>query len=146
MRAPDRDYRWGKLHLLFVYGTMKRGFINHSRLKKAEFISSTTTQDPVYGMMTKMVDSAHRGIYWAPEVFHIPVGDRIAGEVYAVPGPELFHIDMAEGHPDTYRRTEIFVNGIDGPVWAYLGDRSKTKCDSWRGIVQLNGIVEFQNG
>lgn len=89
----------------FTYGTLRKGESRHNILEhfNAEFISSTTT---------------------APEYKLFDLGSfpgmtangncAITGEVYNLPEEALITLDMIEGHPDFFYRTEIKLQ--DGTI------------------------------
>lgn len=127
----DPEYGVGRRHLLFTYGTMKLGFRNHARIAgKARFVCATRTREFRFNLYTK------RSRYLAP----VMVEDysdsfRVTGEVYEIDGPLLEIVDAAEGHPHVYARERIFVEGVEGPVWAYLfQNMMRTRVDEEEGI------------
>lgn len=117
-------------HLVFVYGTLKRGGCNHALLERATFVDHAHTL-PEY----VMIDGPY------PRIDHAAEGDRdaaqIVGEVYRVDDATLRALDVLEDAPDLYRREQIEVQlasipeVLDG-VWIYvtqpdfLGDRKNT--------------------
>lgn len=107
--------------LVFVYGTLKKGFGNNVLLADAEFLGEAITADETYVM-------TGRGI---PFVHLVPEdGHSIVGEVYNVTEPQLRSLDGLEGHPTWYERQEIPVilnYRAEGPhllpdtiAWIYL--------------------------
>jgi gamma-glutamylcyclotransferase (GGCT)/AIG2-like uncharacterized protein YtfP len=99
-------FKEGKLkkekHLLFVYGTLKRGFWNHYLLDREEFIGEAETKEK-YAMYVSGIPYVVKGE---------PVS-RIKGEVYRVSSETLKLIDRLEGHPNWYRRELITVKVLD---------------------------------
>lgn len=93
---------------MFVYGTLKKGFGNHSYfLQDAEYIGEAETK-PEFTML-------HLGGF--PGVVH--VGNTvIKGEVYEVNVKQLPPIDRLEGHPRFYERQ--VVDTTQGSAWMYL--------------------------
>jgi len=92
--------------LLFVYGTLKRGYANHALLSSGHFIGKAKTHEKY-------------GFYLGPDTYdtkapHIPYlftnlkpGDcpvQVQGEVWEVGTPTLVQLDRLEGHPEWYRR------------------------------------------
>lgn len=115
--------------VLFVYGSLKRGFGNHRLLEnlRAKFLGEAKSE-PVFTMYSL---GGFPGI--------IRNGDTpVSGELYEVPSSGMSDLDMLEGHPNFYRREDIrlengqvvlgyvlpvrseYVNGcpvIDDGVW-----------------------------
>lgn len=85
-------------HLVFVYGTLKKGFHNYHYLQDSEFVGSGRTTEK-----------------YALYVDHIPfvVKDEqvsfIYGEIYSVDDSLLAILDQLEGHPSWYCREQIDV-------------------------------------
>lgn len=84
-------------HLIFVYGTLKRGLINNYIIKNQKYIGVGTTS-PDWQMY-------NLGNY--PGV--ISGNERIAGELWLVDDATFKHCDWLEGHPDFYERFLIPV-------------------------------------
>ena len=85
-------------HLLFVYGTLKRGFPNHHYLSGAEFLGRARTLE----RYTLYVDRV-------PYVVREEKVSFIKGEVYRVSDDILKRVDMLEGHPTHYRRERVKI-------------------------------------
>lgn len=97
-------------HLVFVYGSLRRGEYNHRLLAGARFVEEARTP-PRF----ELVDL---GSYPA-----LIEGGAMAvvGEVYAVNEPMLRRLDRLEGHPEYYQRRRIrLASGRE--VEAYLMD------------------------
>ena len=92
---------------VFVYGTLKRGQINHYLLSTGAYLGSYNTR-PSYKMF-------HLGGY--PGVIK---GGRtsIEGEVYQVDALTMHKLDRLEGYPVAYSRT--LIPSPWGVVWIYL--------------------------
>jgi len=93
--------------LVFVYGTLRRGEVNHYYLTHAQFCGPHVTQ-PHYKMFSL-------GAY--PAV----VGrgpDSIQGEVYRVNSRTMHDLDSLEGYPRIYKRKLISTPW--GRAWIYL--------------------------
>jgi gamma-glutamylcyclotransferase (GGCT)/AIG2-like uncharacterized protein YtfP len=84
----------GETHLLFVYGSLKRGFSNHFLLAAARFVGECRTaagyQLLVLGIYPALSEGSDRAI---------------AGELYAVDARLLFELDEFEG--EAYRRRAV---------------------------------------
>jgi gamma-glutamylaminecyclotransferase len=98
--------------LVFVYGTLKRGFYNHSLLERAEFIREDQTEA---GFV--MVS---RGSY--PAVYQDPTRpDRVHGELFTVDDRTLRILDQLES-PYGYKRilAKMLIGG--DLAWLYVVD------------------------
>lgn len=98
------------MHLVFVYGSLKRGFYNHDVLEGAEFLDQTISQ-PAYEMLDL---GSFPGVISSEMLAY-----RIAGEVYRVDNETFERLDMLEGEGVLYKRELIFVVDFDEPVWMY---------------------------
>lgn len=99
-------------HLVFVYGTLKSGFRNHSLLANAKFlgIGKTAAEYTLYDMSDFPAVST--------------TGQTaIHGEIYQVNDDTFQQIDDLEGHPYYYHRIEI--ESQFGLCWIYVMDISK---------------------
>jgi len=93
--------------LLFVYGTLKRGLVNHHLLGEAAFAGEAEMPG---------VDLYDLG----PFPMAIAGDGTASGELYRVDGERLLHLDRFEGAPRLYRRERLPLT--DGRrVWIYLG-------------------------
>lgn len=102
----------GERELLFVYGTLKRGFGNHWYLEKAKFLGNAETVEK-YALYEVGI----------PYVVKEEKISTIKGEVYEVGRAELTAIDKLEGHPKYYRREKVRVrveNGDEVEAWFYF--------------------------
>ena len=108
--------------LVFVYGTLKKGFSNHRLLAGSEYLGTAQTVEK-YAMYST----------GTPIVLKDEAVSPIHGELYRVNEATLVALDSLEGHPDWYRREEIsiFVDGEQGryqeTAWLYFSlDRRGT--------------------
>jgi gamma-glutamylaminecyclotransferase len=104
-----------KEHALFVYGTLRRGEVNHHLLAQARFVAEARTE-PSFELFDL-------GSFPA-----MSTGGETAvlGEVYAVDEATLARLDRLEGHPSFYQRTRIRLD--DGrEVQTYLMDRARMR-------------------
>ncbi len=101
--------------LVFVYGTLMRGFVNHEPfLSQAASLGDGTTEGVLYG-----VNGRFPGMIHGEGMVH--------GEVYEVSEDELRDLDQLEGYHrrsnDLYTREEVEVNlriGVRVNAWAYF--------------------------
>jgi len=97
--------------LVFVYGTLKRGFHNHRVMEEAgaQFVcaGATVTCFP-------LVQSG------LPFLLHRPgEGHRVEGEIFRVPTAAGWErLDRLEGHPTFYRRKITPIQGDEGDLYA----------------------------
>jgi gamma-glutamylcyclotransferase (GGCT)/AIG2-like uncharacterized protein YtfP len=107
--------------LVFVYGSLMRGFHNYRLLVRgnAHYLGRAETR-PEYSL-----------IDLGPFPGLIESGTtRVRGEVYDVDGPTLAHLDRLEGHPKFYQRKHVALarrphqlrlpEAASRVVWAYF--------------------------
>lgn len=98
-------------NLVFVYGTLKKGFGNNRLLKDSEFVGTFRTP-PDFHMVS---------LGGFPGV--IDKGSTpISGEVYKVTKPVMDRLDSLEGYPSFYTRKQIPTEF--GAAWVYMLDES----------------------
>jgi len=123
-------------HVVFVYGTLKRGFSNHFYLEGSEFLGEDFTKDRYFM-------SVFGGI---PFVFRDSSESKskgfIKGEVYIVDGSVLCMLDELEGHPDEYKREIIDLKDF-GKAWFYFYPHFSLGYYKGRLIRPVNGVIEF---
>jgi len=93
--------------LVFVYGTLKRGFSNNAILGNSRLIGDWRT-DPVFKML-------HLG-YFPGVVF--PGEDSIKGELFEVNDVIMEKLDVLEGYPTLFDKT--MIETPHGPAYMYL--------------------------
>jgi gamma-glutamylcyclotransferase (GGCT)/AIG2-like uncharacterized protein YtfP len=96
--------------VLFVYGSLRRGRENHRLMAGQEYLGPARTL-PLYrllhlGAYPGLVPDAGRGV-------------AVEGELWRVDARTLAALDEFEGE-HVFRRTRISVEGVGGPVEAYL--------------------------
>jgi len=100
-------------HLVFTYGTLKRGFGNHRLLEGARFISLAMTWLPFHVVDVGFPIAFKRG----------PKRKPVIGEVYEVTDAQLARLDRLEGVPTHYQRERVRIAYLGGPsqsVWMYV--------------------------
>ena len=115
------------LHLVFVYGTLKKGFPNHAHyMASSEFLGRYQTLEK-YPLILF-------GRRFVPGMLDRPGdGHHIEGELYEVNDECLGRMDVLEGtqEPDGYRRRTISVRSMDKAepdqtrAYAYLLDSQR---------------------
>jgi gamma-glutamylaminecyclotransferase len=103
--------------LVFVYGTLKRGYSNNRLLQGCKYLGEATTEALYllydYGPFPCMVRAKE--------------GKHIKGEIWEVDEKVLKRLDVLEGvEHGFYKRARIKLINNDKPVWGYLylGDTS----------------------
>lgn len=99
-------------HRVFVYGTLLRGFANHSYLQNANFLGPAMTVDR-YALYADII----------PFVVRQEAVSCITGEVYEIDESTLEDLDRLEQHPSWYRRDQVMVELSGGErlqSWLYF--------------------------
>jgi gamma-glutamylaminecyclotransferase len=121
-------------HLLFVYGTLKKGYGNHDRLMhNAKFIGEAISPMPVYKMQTVAFPLVWRELNGN--------GARVKGEVYQIDDNTLAKCDQLEGYPRMYlRERAMFRVGAKLLIaWIYLWQGEQ----HYETVLPKNGILEW---
>lgn len=107
--------------LVFIYGTLKRGFINAPHMREAQYLGEARTKESFFKMLA-VADYD----YMYPAV--ITGGTcYIEGEIYDVSAPLMNFLDGFEGAE--YRRGEIQLeDGRTAEVYLYNRDPSVWPC------------------
>lgn len=105
-RGPSVTLGAMDLVRVFVYGSLKRGFLHHDVMRGARFVRRAT----VYGYCLRVV-----GQY--PAMVPEPDGS-VQGEVYGVTPEHLAALDEFEDCPDLYRREAVRL-GDGSTAFAY---------------------------
>ncbi|MFO0850059.1 MAG: gamma-glutamylcyclotransferase family protein [Gemmataceae bacterium] len=100
--------------ILFVYGTLKRGERNHSRIAAGEFLGDAVTP-PLYRVYDL---GAYPGL-----VRDEADGLAVRGELWAVGGPTLAALDEFEEVPDLFVRRPVTLTGCHRLADAYFFNR-----------------------
>jgi gamma-glutamylaminecyclotransferase len=102
---------------VFVYGSLRKGLQNHSKLVDATYKGVYQTVDPytMIGLKSKAY----------PYVIAKPIHESveavpITGEVYEVSDTLLAELDRLEGHPTQYKRTLVEVRSTSKTLLAYM--------------------------
>ncbi len=122
-----------RTELLFVYGTLKQGFLNHDHLAGCECLGVHETAVP-YPLVILAP-------WEMPSLYDRPGrGHRVRGELYRVDRPALRRIDVLEmvGQADGYERARIQLRSIGPPgtrrkAWTYfkLGSSPELEGGPW---------------
>lgn len=101
------------MELVFVYGTLKLGYSNHSVLGDSKFIDHGVTEDTCL-----MYDNGH-----FPTVTIEDGGVHVTGELFACDADAIQRLDWLESNGTMYTREERLVNTNNNgmmKVWIYL--------------------------
>lgn len=108
---------------IFIYGTLKRGFVNHFYLKDENFISSAITLDKY-----QMYPSLN---FAFPFLIKNEKFDFIKGEVFEITSQETLNkLDILEGYPDLYLKEYIDIKLESGDIiktLTYFKNEEKNK-------------------
>ena len=103
---------------VFVYGTLKEGYGNHSCLRGSPRISEGWLSG--FEMWKSGIPYVRR---------NNDLESKVYGEVYRVTWDTVLHsLDILEGHPRFYER--IFIPDQLGGVWIYLCESGCTFVES----------------
>jgi len=110
-----------KKYLVFVYGTLKKGYGNNYLLKNSKFVGMGFTKNK-YFMQREGIAFP----YALPSDYFKEIPEHykghILGEVYEVDERTLERLDMLEGHPNFYQReitTIILEDGTEVQTFIY---------------------------
>ena len=100
------------MYNLFVYGTLCKGKNNFRFLNDSKFLGYYHTDNNFSLVITGLPFMIRRK------------GDGVSGQLYRVDDYTLKRIDKLEGHPDFYKREEIYVydteTGTNVRAYAYI--------------------------
>jgi gamma-glutamylaminecyclotransferase len=125
MEKELNDVMHTPTHLVFVYGSLRKGQCNHRYfLNRSKFLGMAKTKKryALYG----------HGI---PVLSRAGSISQVTGEVYSIDTATLERLDELEGHPDMYKREQaevILENGTELSAWIYF-------CDTPRGDLIESG-------
>jgi len=101
----------GNPKLIFVYGTLKKGFPLHHYMEGAKFECATQTRHPDYDLV------AIDGEPVSPYPAIISGKFHVTGELYDVPDKILKALEKLEWR---YTRTEVLLEGVMLPAYFFL--------------------------
>jgi gamma-glutamylaminecyclotransferase len=114
--------------VVFVYGSLKRGYALHHLLRSAEYLGPASTQ-PLYRLFDL-------GSY--PGLVEWPEGLEIQGELYSVTPDVLQRLDHAEGVAEgLYARRPVLLQSATGQLQAATGQPS---AEAWFWLGSVNGL------
>lgn len=95
---------------IFVYGSLKHGYMNHCLLEGQKYLgqAKTTNGYTLYDM----------GVC---PIMVIAGDDYVEGELYECDADTVLQLDRLEGHPGLYTRCQIVIRGYEEEAtYAYL--------------------------
>lgn len=109
-------------HLIFVYGTLKRGCRNNHYLKDATFLGEAETIEK-YSM------KRHRGNY--PAAIESDKNFTISGELWLCSEETAQSIDILEDYPYLFYRNEVSVIHNENVInaWMYFFSKDNPEID-----------------
>lgn len=108
-------------HLVFVYGTLRRGECNHHLLEQSEYLGMFQTE-PSYQLYDL---GTYPGL--------VEGGHSVVGEVYRIDEETLGQLDMLEEVPVEYLRESIETPF--GSAWIYI----------YQDTSQLDQVIDSGN-
>jgi len=122
---------------VFVYGTLKKGYMNNYLLADATYIDDAVTKGNKWGM--------DNYIYY-PAVF--PDTSRTAGyiygEIWEIDKSILSNLDRLEGYPSFYTRSIIKVVDTDGKEHeAIMYHYAHKPANSIPQLPNEDGVIEW---
>jgi gamma-glutamylcyclotransferase (GGCT)/AIG2-like uncharacterized protein YtfP len=106
------------MHMVYVYGTLRKGQSNHHFLDRSKFLGNAKTKLRYALYVSEL-----------PFLSRIGAVSHITGEVYTVDDATLKRLDRLEGHPDAYKREQaevVLEDRTEFTAWIYF-------CDTPRG-------------
>ena len=114
MSDVEIDRVFNPRQMVFVYGSLKRGFGNHYFLHNAKFCGITETVDSAFrmhsmGAFPAVTETSEKGYH-------------ITGELYEVDADTMRELDKLEGNGVFYSRKRVRVYTVEGIIeaWMYL--------------------------
>lgn len=124
-------------HLIFVYGTLRKGYWNH------KFIENSTFLGKGYTVSDKFVMRAVSYPFVSDAVGNdIRNSTKIFGELYAVTDAVFKDLDRLEGYPRFYdrRQVEVEIRGNGTEVaWMYINNKPSGR------IIASGNYEEFKS-
>ena len=102
---------------IFVYGTLRRGQVNHYLLRDmgASYVGDFMTAKAYY-----MVGLRSLAYPYVIEDYMGVDSGPVYGEVYSISEEGIAFLDRLEGHPHNYIREEVDLVNRDGELKAYM--------------------------
>lgn len=104
-------------HYVFVYGSLKKNFCNHSVINDSsteliKFFATTVRSD--FGMVSF---GGFPGVY---QTDNSEISKHVSGQVFCVSDKTLDRLDMLESNGRFYIRELVSIKGMIEPCWMYV--------------------------
>jgi gamma-glutamylcyclotransferase (GGCT)/AIG2-like uncharacterized protein YtfP len=121
-------------HLVFVYGTLLRGEVNHRLLSAAEYLGDHKTEP----RFTLLELGAYPGVVLGGHT-------AISGEIYRVGEAAMRQLDRLEDYPRLYDR--VLISSAFGRTWIYvyrgrIQGRRVIASGDWRDLTQPPDAIQ----
>ena len=120
--------------LVFVYGSLRKGFGNNRLLQGQEFLRASATED-------KFLMYSMGGF---PAVDTSVDSNQIQGELYEVNPEGMARLDRLEGYPSFYDRKEVKL-ATGETAWVYFIDEFHKRYGSNYETVENGDWKEYRN-
>lgn len=102
-------------HTIFVYGSLKRGFHNHSLIEHSTFLGRATTSQPCVLLPGPGFPYLVKQWKTAPQLL-------VEGELYEVDDETFAAVDLLEGNGSFYQRQSCLIASNKGfcQSWVYF--------------------------
>ena len=116
-------------YIIFVYGTLMKGMINHEYLSNSKFLGNKEVDGyKMYYLVGRPGVVRDKGI--------------VKGELYEIDENTLRKIDMLEEYGNLYIREEIYINSIKAYIYVYIGNIDN-KCVIPYEMQPFNNLVYY---
>lgn len=115
-----------KVHKVFCYGSLKRGYGNHRLLEQSDFISEDETEND---KLQLRCFGAYPGVY-------LDGNNTVKGELYEVDDETFRRLDGLEGYPTFYDRMVVALKSGEAAWMYYLHEEPRGRlCEDgvWGG-------------
>lgn len=102
-----------KREMVFVYGSLKRGFRNHHVMNQSAGRCAGTAVLTGYGL-----HSVYSGAF--PGIVRRDNRYKVHGELFSIPAERLPRMDAFEGVPSLYTRERVRVRSGKRKFWAWV--------------------------
>lgn len=127
-----------KDHFIFVYGTQKKGFVNHVDIKGCQYLGMAITRSSDL-VLYNSKDNFYKSVL-LPRVGHSDSA-HVQGEVYLAPTRKIFNLDYVMGHGEHFVRVKLplrMLHPHEGQLvaaYSYIG-----MSQFWEKAPQSNGL------
>ena len=128
--------------LVFVYGTLKKGYCNNDLMESvgAKFILKTVTKHKYYMVSTGVPFVIMDNRIRRPEILRYK--GHITIEEYQVDKNKITEIDALEGHPNWYKR-EVIGDILGNKGWLYFNNSINIEDNIDSLVMPVKEIINF---